>query len=219
MGSWPVIVPISPGVLCAAGDATTRMRAEVGRSFSLRRSATSNREVHAALSEMAQQANAALTGDGVPANEVTLTFEIDTRYFGQGFVVPMPVAIDDFKGDGIAKLGAAFDAEHRRLFTFNMETEHELVNLRCVAQGRELELEVHEIEKGDGNPAKAKISDHRMWVDGDWRDGAVYERTLLKAGDKIKGPAIVVEMDSTALILPGCVAEVDRLGNILINPA
>jgi N-methylhydantoinase A len=41
---------------------------------------------------------------------------------------------------------------------------------------------------------------------------------LLKAGDKIIGPAIVVEMDSTALVLPGCVAEVDRLGNILITP-
>jgi N-methylhydantoinase A len=218
MGSWPVIVPTSPGVLCAAGDATTRMRAESARSFSLKRSATSNADVYAALKEIAEQSSSALTADGVPANEITLKFEIDTRYFGQGFVVPMPVEIEDFKSDGIAKLCVAFDAEHRRLFTFNMETEHELVNLRCVAQGRELELQVHEIEKGDGNPARAKVSDHRMWVDGDWRDGAVYERSLLKAGDKIIGPAIVVEMDSTALVLPGCVAEVDRLGNILITP-
>jgi N-methylhydantoinase A len=219
MGSWPVVVPISPGVLCAAGDATTRMRSEVGRSFSLRRSATSNAQVHATLSEMAAQAREALTSDGVPADQITLKFEIDARYFGQGFVVPMPVEIDDFKGDGIAKLADAFDAEHRRLFTFNMETEHELVNLRCVALGRELELEVHEIPKGDGDPKAARLNDHRMWVDGAWHDGAVYERTLLRAGDKIPGPAIVVEMDSTALILPGCVAEVDRLGNILINPA
>jgi len=212
MGSWPVIVPISPGVLCAAGDATTRMRSEAARSFSLRRSATSDAAVHAALSELARQATDALIADGVKASEITLKFEIDTRYFGQGFVVPMPVLIDDFEGDGIAKMGDAFDTEHRRLFTFNMETEHELVNLRCVAQGRELELQVHEIEKGDGNPARAKLHDHRMWVDGDWRDGAVFDRALLRAGDKIPGPAIVVEMDSTALVLPGCVAEVDRLG-------
>jgi N-methylhydantoinase A len=162
MGSWPVIVPTSPGVLCAAGDATTRMRAESARSFSLKRSATSNADVYAALKEIAEQSSSALTADGVPANEITLKFEIDTRYFGQGFVVPMPVEIEDFKSDGIAKLCVAFDAEHRRLFTFNMETEHELVNLRCVAQGRELELQVHEIEKGDGNPARAKVSDHRM---------------------------------------------------------
>lgn len=34
MGSWPAISPVSPGVLCALGDATTRMRTETARSFS-----------------------------------------------------------------------------------------------------------------------------------------------------------------------------------------
>ncbi len=47
----------------------------------------------------------------------------------------------------------------------------------------------------------------------------IYERSKLRAGDRIEGPAIVVEMDSTALILPEHVAEIDRFGNILINPA
>jgi N-methylhydantoinase A len=218
MGSWPVIVPISPGVLCAAGDATTRMRSEVGRSFSKTKSSTSDEELYTALAEMAERATGALINDGVSPDEITIRFEIDTRYFGQGFVVPMPVMLEDFKSDGISKLAEAFDIEHRRLFTFNMETEHELVNLRCFALGRELELQVHEIESGDGDPYRAKVSDHKMWVDGDWRNGNIYDRALLRAGDIIPGPAIITEMDSTALVLPGCAARVDRLGNILINP-
>jgi N-methylhydantoinase A len=219
MGSWPVIVPMSPGVLCAAGDATTRSRAESAKSFSKRKSQTSDAEVHAAFAEMAKQATDALISDGVAPADVTLKFEIDVRYYGQGFEVPMPVAHGDFTGAGIEKLAAAFDAEHRRLFTFNMETEHELVNLRCVALGKELVLPVAEIEKGNGDPSAAKVRDHQMWVEGGWKNGAIYDRAKLKAGDRIVGPAIVTEMDSTALVLPGCVAEVDRLGNILINPA
>jgi N-methylhydantoinase A len=41
----------------------------------------------------------------------------------------------------------------------------------------------------------------------------------LRQGDIIPGPAIVVEMDSTTLIETGCVAIVDKVGNILINLA
>ena len=46
-----------------------------------------------------------------------------------------------------------------------------------------------------------------------------YDRAKLRAGDKLSGPAIITEMDSTALVLPGCVATVDALGNILITLA
>jgi N-methylhydantoinase A len=219
MGSWPVIVPISPGVLCAAGDATTRSRAETARSFSKRKSQTNDGEVHAVLADMAKHAKAILLADGISAGDISVKFEIDVRYYGQGFEVPMAVELADFTAGGVEKLAAAFDGEHRRLFTFNMETEHELVNLRCVALGKALELPVVEIEKGDGNPIAARVSDHKMWVDGGWQNGAIYDRAKLRAGDKLAGPAIITEMDSTALVLPGCVATVDAFGNILITLA
>jgi len=46
----------------------------------------------------------------------------------------------------------------------------------------------------------------------------VYDRSLLKSGNRIAGPAIIVEMDSTTLILPGHTGDVDTHGNILIRP-
>jgi N-methylhydantoinase A len=218
MGSWPVIVPISPGVLCATGDATTRMRAESARSFSKRLSHTSDSDVAGVLADLAKAASDALKADGLAAGDIQVQHWIDVRYYGQGFEVPMPVHPATFAKGGLQRLADAFDVEHRRLFTFNMETEHELVNVRCVAMGKELELPAKPIAKGNGDPKAAKLGNHKMWVDGGWRDGAIYDRAKLRAGDKIKGPAIVTEMDSTALILPGCVGVVDALGNILINP-
>ena len=47
---------------------------------------------------------------------------------------------------------------------------------------------------------------------------AIYDRDKLRAGDKIPGPAIITEMDSTALVLSGCEAKIDDYGNIIINP-
>ena len=111
-----------------------------------------------------------------------------------------------------------FDAEHLRLFTFNMDSEHELVNLRAVATGKALELPAHQLPKGDGDPAQAKLRDHTLWMDGAQQAGAIYDRSKLEAGDVIKGPAIVTEMDSTTLIETRHIGTVDAFGNILITP-
>ena len=51
-----------------------------------------------------------------------------------------------------------------------------------------------------------------------FRSATVYDRSKLGAGFTIEGPAIVVEMDSTSVILPGHTGSVDDYGNILIRP-
>jgi N-methylhydantoinase A len=218
MGSWPVIVPNSPGVLCALGDATTRIRAEAARSHSKRVSETGVAEIKGIFSEMEKRVLQELMEEGVDRGEAEVRYEIDVRYHGQGYEIPMPYPTNG-GDDAIDNLCAEFDEEHRRMFTFNMEAEHELVNLRVIALGKELSLPALDIEKGDGDPSGAKVEDHEVWIDGKMQAAVIYERSKLRAGDRIEGPAIVVEMDSTALILPGHVAEVDNFGNILINPA
>ena len=57
-----------------------------------------------------------------------------------------------------------------------------------------------------------------MFVDGKDQQGILYDRAKLRAGNIIRGPAVVLEMDSTTVILPGHVGKVDGLGNILITP-
>ena len=219
MGSWPAVSPVSPGVLCALGDATTRMRTETARSFSRLAHTTTAEELNGILTEMAQQTRAELTSDGVPAELIESAFEIDVRYAGQAFEVPLTITPEVLLHDGIEGILKRFDDEHRRLFTFNMDTPHEIVNLRAVALGQALDLPAAELPLGDGSPAAAKMRDHMLWMDGAQQAAVIYDRTKLKQGDVIPGPAIVVEMDSTTLIEAGCVAVVDKVGNILINLA
>ncbi len=219
MGSYPAVSPVSPGVLCALGDATTRMRTETARSLSKRKSETSAREVIALLGEMDAQVREELVRDGIPAAEIETAFEVDVRYSGQAFEVPMVVELAPLKSGGLEALAARFDEEHRRLFTFNMEAEHEFVNLRAVALGRALDLPAHELPKGNGNPSAAKLRDHEVWMDGVTQAAVIYDRAKLRSGDMLRGPAIVIEMDSTTLIETRHVGTVDRFGNILITPA
>lgn len=219
MGSWPAVSPVSPGVLCALGDATTRMRTESARSFSRRISDTDPEDLLAILREMGEQTRGELIDEGVSPNDITTEFEIDVRYDGQAFEVPLTVTMDVLKTGGLQTLRQRFDDEHERLFTFKMETPQEIVNVRAVALSQPLDIDAMVLPEGDGDPSEAKIADHEMWMDGEMRRGAIYQRSRLKQNDVIQGPAVIVEVDSTTLVEMGCVATVDRVGNILINPA
>lgn len=218
MGSWPAISPVSPGVLCALGDATTRMRTETARSFSRLARDTSIADLEAVLDEMAAQTRGELLADGVPEEQITTQFEVDIRYAGQAFEVPLTIDKGVLEADGIAGILARFDEEHLRLFTFNMDTPHEIVNLRAVALGQAPDLPAAELPKGDGDPSAARIRDHTLWMDGREQAAVIYDRARLRQGDVIQGPAIITEMDSTTLVESGCNATVDKVGNILINP-
>jgi N-methylhydantoinase A len=218
MGSYPAVSPVSPGVLCALGDATTRMRTETARSLAKRRSETSVEEVQGLLAEMDRQVRDELAADGVPSGDIETAFEVDVRYSGQAFEVPMTVDAETLRAGGLEALAKRFDDEHRRLFTFNMDAEHEFVNVRAVALGRALALPAQELARGDGDPSAAKLRDHELWMDNARQPAVIYDRARLRAGDVIRGAAIVVEMDSTTLIETRHIGTVDRFGNIMITP-
>jgi N-methylhydantoinase A len=215
MNSWPVIIPPSPGVLCAYGDATTRQRVETQRSFNKMVQNTTDDELTAYLDSLGAQVKQELEAEDVAPGDIELLYEIDIRYAGQAFEIPLSV---EPEGLSIASLIARFDTEHERLFTFNLdETPHEIVNVRAVALGKSADVAPPAIEKGEADPSSAKTRDHQLYMDGRMQDAAIYDRALLKAGNRVAGPAIVTEMDSTTLVHSGCEARVDDHGNLIIN--
>ncbi|HEU4568711.1 MAG TPA: hydantoinase/oxoprolinase family protein [Marmoricola sp.] len=220
MGSWPVIIPPGPGVLCAYGDATTSLRNESARTYIRKFSDTSDFEVRKALEELAAEAQSSLDADGVPRSDQTVTYQVDVRYHGQGFEVPVDLDISSLGegSDGLSEVGGRFDEEHTRLFTFALDAEHELVNLRATVKGRAPKVAAVQLPEGGADASAARYGDTRVYVDGAWADAGLYDRAKLQAGNVIAGPAIVTEMDSTTLVLPGHSGTVDAVGNILIRP-
>jgi N-methylhydantoinase A len=219
LGSWPVIVPPSPGVLCAYGDATTSLRDESARTFIRRFSETSDAEVRGVLAELAEEAQGRLDTEGVARDDQTVGYQVDVRYHGQGFEVPVDLDLATFESEGLAGVGRTFDAEHTRLFTFALDAEHELVNLRAVVTGRAPNVAAPKLDQGGPDASAARYDTTRIYVDGGWTEAGVYDRAKLVAGNVVEGPAIVTEMDSTTLVLPGHAGTVDAVGTILITPA
>jgi len=221
MNSWPVIIPPGPGVLCAYGDATTRVRDEASRTFIRRFADTTTDELLKIYGKLADQALKTLHKQGVPPKECTVACQADIRYQGQGLQLTVDFDLKALKKGDLSVIGDPFDEMHKQLFTFALDSDKEIVNLRAVAQGKSAEIEARRLPKsGSRTPAAAAvIGKSTVFMEGKDMQATLYRRDKLKAGNKIEGPAIVLEMDSTSVILSGHTGNVDQFGNILIAPS
>jgi N-methylhydantoinase A len=218
LGSWPAIIPPGPGVLCALGDSTTAVRDERSRTFVRTFKSTSAAEVAQILRELAADASQGLKQENVPAADMQTSYQVEVRYRGQGLRLSVDLRLDELEQRGLDAISEKFDAEHKRLFTFTLSLEHELVTLRAAVRGKSIQVERPEVRRGGVDPEGAQAGTQRVHMDGRDLQATVYERAQLRAGNVIAGPAIVMEMDSTTVILPGHRGNVDALGNILIYP-
>jgi len=216
--AWPVIIPPGPGVLCAYGDATTQVQDEAARTYLTMASDLSDAKLAADLSELQTRASEALLKDNIPTSEHEITYQADLRYAGQAFQITIDFTQDELKKKGVALLTDQFDAEHEQLFTFKLDDGHEVLMIRAVAKAKAKSIAERQIGQTGMSLEECKIIESRFYYEGDWYDVNIYDRNKLNIGLEVAGPAIVGEMDSTTVILPGFVATVDAIGNLLINP-
>ena len=143
------------------------------------------------------------------------------RYYRQGYEIPVEVDPALLAGDGTTMLAERFNQIHEQLYRFKMEgTTCEMVNLRAVGFGEVPKPHLPEGEGGGGpDSAHAVIDEHEVYFEGEWLPTRIYDRSKLQPGNRVEGPAIVTEFDSTTVVLSGYAAEVDRYLNLLINPS
>ena len=220
INSWPVIIPPGPGVLCAYGDVTTNIQDESSMSFIRKFKDTNKQEVVKIFTDLEKKASKTLDAEGSPKKNRTTSFQVDIRYHGQGLTITVDFELSDLKKKGLSAIGDKFDVQHEQLFTFSLDAEQELVNLRAVVKDKALSVKAPSVGRGGKEPTKKSIIDDNaeVFMEGKKQIATIYRRSLLKQGNVVHGPAIVTEMDSTTLILSGHNGRVDKFGNILINP-
>ena len=216
--AWPVIIPPGPGVLCAYGDATTQVQDEAARTYLTMASDLSDAKLISDLHELQVRAGNALLKDNIPASEHEITYQADLRYAGQAFQITIDFTEDELKQQGVTLLTDQFDAEHEQLFTFKLNDGHEILMIRAVAKAKAKSIAERQIGQTGMSLDECIIIESRFYYEGDWYVANIYDRNKLNVGVKIAGPAIVGEMDSTTVVLPGYGALVDAVGNLLINP-
>jgi len=166
MDAWPVIIPPSPGVLCAYGDATTRVKDE---GFAL----TGERLLRPDEGRCGCDPGPAHPpgervpgGPGYPRDQQVVTWEADVRYQGQALLLTQVVEPETLRSEGLDVLRRAFDAEHLQLFSFSLDEEHELVNLRATARAPRPNIRERQWAVGEGSSDVAIVGESPIYYEG-----------------------------------------------------
>jgi N-methylhydantoinase A len=168
---------------------------------------------------LATEAERWFVREGIPPVERSITYNVDMRYYRQGYEIPIPIDLDELASAGPSVLIHRFHHVHQQLYGFKMpDAPCEIVNLRAVGVGVVPKPHLSEFAEAGPDASPAVIDEHDVYFRGGWLPTKVYDRLKLAPGNRLMGPAIVVEFDSTTVVLPGYAARVDRFGNLLITP-
>jgi N-methylhydantoinase A len=216
--AWPVIIPPGPGVLCARGDATTSVQDEATRTYIKLAQDVTKEELLTDLKTLEERAAQALIDDGIGKEDHMVSYQADIRYAGQAFEITLAFTEAELQEQGVAVATSQFDAEHEQLFSFKLDDGHEILMIRAVVKAKPTEMAAAQVGSADAELKDCIVHESKFYYSGDWFDAPLYDRAKLHPGIIIPGPSIVMEMDSTTVILPGHDAKVDEVGNLLINP-
>lgn len=215
-----IVVPRNPGIGCALGLLLTDLRA----NFATTRLATLSETLVPDMAEifvaLREQADHWFAEEGVAAADRRLKRTADLRYHGQNYELAIDVPDGPVTPATITALAEGFAAAHKRLYGFVAEGEAvQLVTYRVEAVGLVPKAAFRPEPDAGPDASHAIIGSREVWFPeaGGFVACPIYDRDKLKSGNRFSGPAIVEQMDSTTVLLPGMTATVEPYLNLILE--
>jgi N-methylhydantoinase A len=218
LGIRQVLIPAVPGIVCALGLLVEPLRLDLVRTRVGLLDALTVDDLDSLFGEMEREADDWLEQESVPPARRRRRRAVDMRYLGQNFELTVPEPPGPL---GLGALRSAFEREHERVYGYAASDEPvQVVAFRLTALG-EIDGVTFPTSPETANlePDEACIGQRPVYFDekAGFVRTAVYRRERLSSGHRLIGPAVVEQMDSTTLILPGQQARVDQWANLLIT--
>jgi N-methylhydantoinase A len=218
-----IISPVQPGITAATGLLVTDLQYEYTHPLLMVLDNASDADfktVNDALDGLMEQAHQQLDADGIPREARRFQRIAECRYVGQGFELRAAMPDGTVDAGNARTIIDSFYDEHKKIYGHAFRDQAcELITLRLVATVAVETLALPELANGGReNPDEARLYSRRtVFDDGQAHDTPRYQREKLLAGDRVSGPAVVIQHNSTTIVPPGYVAQVMRFGDILIG--
>ena len=212
LGMEAVLIHPFSGLLSAYGIGLSAIFASRQQALLAPLADSSLTEIEATIAHLREAVAGELSVQGVPADKIGWKPVLQVRYDGTDTALPVT-----FDTGSIVDARAAFEAAHKAQFGFIYDDKPavvESVSLEGVdtrGTGRdERDAETHDIDLKAGDTRK-------VFFEGEWHDTAVHRRENLKPGNRLAGPALLIESHQTIVIEPGWQAEVTAKNHILLR--
>jgi N-methylhydantoinase A len=211
-----ILVPQEPGTMCARGILLSDISMDFVRTMMVLGRDKGWEDVAAGFATLTEQAEQWLDRECIALDRRRLLKRIEARYQGQNFEI-----VVDFEDSGLPKLDdflSMFSSAHVREYGYDAHSRLvEIVNCRIQAVGAVTRAPFGQIEGGASLAGAIKSERPVYFEEGGWTPTPVYKRALLPVEQPFSGPAIVDEMSSTTVILPGQRVRLDRFGNLIVS--
>ncbi|EWY41005.1 methylhydantoinase [Skermanella stibiiresistens SB22] len=215
-----ILVPRTPGILCAMGLLLTDLRADFAVTRLTLVAGEAVSDIETAFDALTGRAEEWFVNEAVlPAARQT-TRTVDMRYAGQNYELAVALPDGPVTTATLDALVAGFEAAHKRMYGFIAEEEPiQIVTFRIEATGLVAKASFKPRPDAGPDASGAIIGKRDVWLPeaNGMVSCPVYDRAKLDAGNRITGPAIVEQMDATTVVLPGMVAHVEPYLNLVLE--
>jgi N-methylhydantoinase A len=216
-----IVVPRESSIFCAAGMLMSDLKHSFVKTYATPLHEADPARFRALFEEMRRAGERMLAAEGFEPGRARLVHSLDLRYVNQYHEVEVEIpaaAVESCDFDAIARL---FHPVHNRLFGYSLEDEGapvELINMRLVHVGVTDKPRFSPMEPAGPDPAPAFKGLRRAWLPGqrDFAEIPVYDGFALACGNRIAGPAIIEQVNTTTFVTPEFRVLVDRYGSYTI---
>ncbi len=207
-----ILIPRVPGVLSALGMLIADLVKDYSQHVMERLDRLTAPALDAIFAPLAERAIAEMVAEGIASQEILLERALDMRYVGQSHELTVAEPHDE-------DWAAAFHAAHDQRYGHRHDDEPvEVVTIRVKAIGRGPKPEFQMLPNAGPDSRPAQIGESRVWFSQAGPiPSSLYDRDLLRAGNRLMGPAVIFQMDATTVVAPNWQAEVDPWGNLLLT--
>jgi N-methylhydantoinase A len=219
IGIREVIIPFAPGMFSAFGMLFSDLRYDYVRTGLTRLEDAAFDAMEWIYRELEDQGRAAIAATGVAPQKIVTKRAADMRYVGQEHPVTVDLPLAVFKKQDRAAIKRHFDELHLvRYGTSAPQEPAEIVSLRTTVTGLMKKPPQEKIARGSAAPPRTAATGTRKAFFGKaFAITPTYARAELRAGNRIKGPALIEEYASTTVLGPGDRLSVDLYGNLIIT--
>ena len=221
LGVNGVLVPYSPGVLCAMGVLAKDMQMDFSQTRLLREGAANlGGELQALYADLEQRALSAFERNGDDPSKLRTERVTDARYVGQNHELTIAVPPGAISATALDVVKQRFNEAHHEMYGYAApDKKIELVTMRLRAWIPIEKLDLGRVELPARGTPLAAVSVRRVFFaeTAGFVDCPVYERHDLRPGDRLSGPAVIEQMDATTVVPPGFLAMVDDALNLFLT--
>jgi N-methylhydantoinase A len=213
-----LIIPRESSIFCAAGMLMSDLKHNYVRTYATILGKADPVRFSTIFSEMAGEGRKLLVSENVPHDRIDYIYQLDLRYRNQYHEVTVDVDRPLVEACDFQAMEALFHPEHNRLFGYSLEDEGtpvELINMRLQAVGRTDKPRFAEQAFAGPRPKKAKKGSRSVYLPRARKFAKVdvYDAFALRHGNRIRGPAILEQVNTTTFVSPEFDVLVDRWGS------